>query len=432
MNKQFTLTIALLLFALTNVVQAQSVPTPGEPQQGAILFTNATIHVGNGQIIENGSLLFTDGKITAIGNDFAREASTQEIDATGKHIYPGLIALNTRLGLNEVEALRQTNDYDETGSLNPNVRSIIAYNTDSRVTPTVRSNGILFAQVAPTGGRLSGTSSIVQLDAWNWEDAAVKTDDALFLNWPSSLTYKGWWANPGGWEPSKQYDEQVQELNSYFAQAKAYAEGNHNSKNLRFEGMEGIFNGNKKLFIVTDRAADMIAAVNFAKGFGITPVIYGARESGRITDFLVENKVPVVLNAVHRTPTFEDDAVNSPYELPSKLHKAGVDFCLSYADFWQVRNLPFQVGTAIAHGLPKEQGLQAVTLNAAKLVGIDKDYGSLEVGKSASFVVVEGDLFDMNTSNVTHAYIDGRKVNLGNKQKDLYQKFSDKYGQDTK
>ena len=421
--------LMLIIFSVS--VQAQNVPSPGKQQSKPIVLTNATIHYGTGEVVENGELLFIDGKIVAIGNTVNRPENAEVTDYTGKHIYPGIIAANTILGLSEIGALRQTRDYNEVGNLNPNVRSIIAYNTDSRVTPTVRSNGILLAQIAPRGGRISGTSSVVQLDAWNWEDAAVHTDGGLYLNWPRSMRYSGWWAQPGGWEKSKNYDDQVEEIETYFAQAQAYSKRNTKTENLRFEGMKGLFSGDKKLYIRVNRAKDIIAAVTFGKQFNITPVIVGGAESYLITDFLREKQVAVILDAVHRTPTTADTDVNLPFKIPSVLHDAGIHFCLSYADYWQVRNLPFQAGTAAAHGLGKEEALRSITLSAAEILGIDEHFGSLETGKSATFIVTEGDLFEMQNGNVIDAYIQGRQVNLGNKQKDLYKKFSNKYNQET-
>lgn len=423
--KNLFLYLFLLIICLPG--RAQSVPSPAKAQTEPIVLTNATIHIGNGEVLAKASIIFENGLITDIGSSINQPANAKVIDYTGKHIYPGIIAANTILGLQEIDALRQTKDYNEVGELNPNVRSIIAYNTDSRVTPTVRSNGILIAQIAPRGGLISGTSSVVQLDAWNWEDAAVHTDGGLYIDWPRSIRYTGWWASPGNWEKREEYDEEIAHLTTYFAQAEAYSQRNPNTKNLRFEGMKGLFNGGKRLYIRVDRAKEIIAAVSFAEKFDIKPVIVGGVESYLITDFLREKDISVMLDAVHRTPRTEDTDVNLPFKIPSILHEAQVKFCLTYADYWQVRNLPFQAGTAVAHGLEKEEGLRAITLSVAEILGIDDRFGSLQKGKSATLFVSEGDVLNMYSSNVIDAYIQGRRIDLGNKQKDLYKKFSNKY-----
>ena len=208
--KIFLLSITFLL--AVNLIHAQSVPSPAKKQDTAILITHGTIHVGNGQVLENKMILVQLGKIVSIQDyNVATKFSFPyiEINATGKDIYPGLIAPSSQIGLAEIDAVRATRDGHEVGEFNSNVRSIISYNTDSRVTPTLRTNGVLLAQITPHGGIVSGTSSIVQLDAWNWEDAVYKADDGMWLNWPAIYSYNGWWAEPGGFVLNKEYDKHI-------------------------------------------------------------------------------------------------------------------------------------------------------------------------------------------------------------------------------
>jgi len=421
--------IALVAFGFSFQTQAQSVPNPAKEQSGTVVINNATIHIGNGELIEKGWIVLEDGKITGIHSmqeAVAVPSNARVINGEGKHVYPGLIAANTRLGLTEVDALRQTRDFNEVGGLNPNVRAIIAYNTDSRITPTIRSNGVLLAQVVPQGGRISGTSTVVELDAWNWEDAAYSLDDGVHMSWPSSFRRGGWWAEPGGTTKSKEYSNQIAEMRQLFAEAKAYAASTPAAKNLRLDAMKGLFSGDQLLYIRVNRAKDIISAVSFAKDYGINPIIVGGSESHLITDFLVENKTRVIINQTHRLPGSEDVDIDLAYKLPKLLDDAGVEFCLALPGAWEVRNLSFEAGSAAAHGLSKERALQAITLDAAKVLGIDDRVGSLEVGKDATLIITEGDILDMRTSNVTDAFIRGKKIDLGNKQKDLYKKFGDK------
>ncbi len=410
--------------------QAQSVPTPATEQSQPIVITNATIHIGNGEVIENGFVIIQDGKITGVHatqEAVGLPAGAKTVDASGKHVYPGLIAANTKLGLTEVDALRQTRDFREVGGLNPNVRSIIAYNTDSRVTPTIRSNGIMLAQIVPEGGRISGTSSIVELDGWNWEDAAYRTDDGIHMTWPNSFRRSGWWAEPGGIEKSKAYDKTINEMRQLFSEAKAYSKGKSATKNLRLEAMKGLFDGSKKLFIRVNLAKDIISAVKFAQNFGLKPVIVGGSESHLITDFLKENKISLIINQTHRLPGHEDSDIDQPYKLPKILDEAGIAFCMALPGSWDVRNLPFEAGTAAAYGMDKERALRSITLDAAKVLGISDRLGSIEVGKDATIIISEGDILDMKTSNVVEAFIQGKQIDLGNKQKDLFKKFEKKY-----
>ena len=426
---KFIIIILTLALGFSNL-SAQQVPA--KPQQKPMAITGGTAHIGNGEVVENAVIFFEKGKITGVmdGSTIRLDPEvTDIIDASGKHIYPGLIATNTNLGLSEVEALRQTRDFNETGQMNPNVRALIAYNTDSRVTPTVRSNGVLLAQIAPQGGRISGMSSVMQLDGWNWEDAQLLPDDGIFVTWPRMFTYSGWWAEPGGIKKSEKYDEQVSELKDFFAEAKAYAEKNDpKPKNLKFEAMKRVFSKNRSVFIRANYVKEIMAAVKFGQEFDVRVVIVGGNDAHLATDLLNKHNVPVILGPLHDLPSNDDQAIDLPYRRAKLLQDAGVLYCLSLEGFWQQRNLPFQAGTAVAYGLTKEQALQAITLNAAKILQLDGSVGTLEKGKDATLVISEGDLLDMRTSKVSHAFINGSEIDLDNKQKALYRKFSEKYG----
>ncbi len=423
-----------LIIVAAMPLQAQ-IPAPGKKQDKSILLLNGYAHLGNGKVIENSAVGFKNGKITLVADARTIKINPQDFDTIihieGKHIYPGLIAPNSTLGLVEIEAVRATRDFSEVGEFKPNVRSIVAYNTDSRITPTVRSNGVLMAQITPRYGLISGMSSVVQLDAWNWEDAAVKTDDGIHLNWANMYRSSGWWAEKGGISKNKKYQEQYSKVYRYFQEAKAYAaESNYAEKNLEFEAMRGIFDGSKTLFIHADFSKEIEEAIAFKKYFDIPKVVLvGGYESYLLTDQLKENNIPVMLRRIHSLPEYDDDAVDLPFTLPKKLFDAGILFCLENSgdmEAMQTRNLPFYAGTAAAYGLDKEQALQLITLNTAKILGIDSFCGSIEPGKDATLFVSDGDALDMETNNVILAYIQGRKVNLDNPQKYLYRKFKAK------
>jgi len=422
----------LLLSAV--LTYAQATISPAKPQSHLIIITGATIHIGNGQVISNGYIAFDKGKITAIGEGSTPNTGRAEIiNATGKQVYPGFICPVTTLGLIEVEeGARGTEDNSETGTLNPNVRSIIAYNTDSKVIPTVRSNGILLAQPTPDGGILSGQSSVVQLDAWNWEDAAYKTDIALHLTWPVIRT--GGRRRPpaaagaGQETPEETKQKALDGIENLFTQAKAYSEIQPAVINLRFEAMKGLFTGTKKLFINADGAREIIEAVNFAKKLGMQAVIVGGKESYLVTNILKQNNVPVIIRETQTLPARDEDDVYLPYKLPKILQDAGVLYGLTGIGFWRQRNLPFEAGQAVGYGLTKEQALSMITMNNAKILGIDKTTGTLEAGKDANLFISGGDALDMITLDVQAAFIQGRNINLDNLHKELYKKYVDKYG----
>ncbi|MGN7720612.1 amidohydrolase family protein [Chitinophaga sp. 22620] len=430
MQKIFIYILGLSL--CSTALRAQETVYPAKPQQGLVFLRNATIHVGNGQVIQNGTIGFNNGKIMAVGANVPIPAGDVKVfDANGQHIYPGLIAPESNLGLTEVESVRATNDYEEVGEINPSVRSIVSYNTDSKVIATLRTNGILLAQVVPQGGLLSGSSSVVQLDAWNWEDAAYKTDNGIHFFMPRLMPR----ANPFGGAAAgpatdavKAAMEKIASVKSFLREAQAYAAGGqHAETNLKYAAVKGLFNKSQKLFIHADLVKELIVAADFAKEFDIDVVIVGGTDAWMITDVLKKYNIPVILSQPHSLPVMADDDVDQPYKTPAQLQKAGVLFCISNEGFWQQRNLPFNAGTAGAYGMTKEEALSAITLNAAKILGIADKTGSLEVGKDANIVVSTGDILDMKSSVITRAYIQGREVSLEDKHKQLYERYKYKY-----
>ncbi|MFK7799402.1 MAG: amidohydrolase family protein [Aureispira sp.] len=417
---------------LSILIMSCLVLTTSTAQSNSLLYTNVTIHVGNGRVIENGQLGMNKGKIDWVGaqSQQAPKKYQQTIDGKGQHLYPGLIAPNTRLGLEEIQAVRATRDYAEVGRFNPNIRSIIAYNTDSYVTPTIRSNGILLAQIVPEGGRLSGQSSLVYTEADNWEDAAFALDNCVHLSWPSRIIYKGWWASPGGTERNQKYRDGLEAIRVYFDAAKAYAQKEKvERKNIKFETMKALFAKDKKLVVHVNDARAIMDAVKLLQPYGVDIVLQGATEAWQVADFIKENNIPIILGDVQRLPRREDSDIDQPYKTPALLQAKGIPFAFSQSaqGSWNTRNLMFQAGQAVAFGLDKEAALTALTLNTAKILGVDKRVGSLEVGKDATLLVSQGDLLDMRTSVVTAAYMAGKPVDLGNKQKDLNEKYRERY-----
>jgi imidazolonepropionase-like amidohydrolase len=398
-----------------------------------------TCHVGDGTVVNNCAVTFENGRITFIGDlsNVRIDASRYEIiEATEKHVYPAFHALASNLGLKEISRVRATRDYDEVGEYTPHVRSLIAYNTDSRVTPTVRSNGVLYAQITPVGATISGTSSIVQLDAWNWEDAAVSTDNVVHVNWNRIFSRTGWWSENEAAQARERYETEVSELYDFFEQARAYSHTEQPQPiNLRFEAMRGVFDGSKKVFIHAYYDKEIIAAITFARHFSLDAVLVGARDAWLLTDLIAESGYPVVLLKTHKLPSSSDEAIDLPYRTPALLADAGIDFALSLGigrhDFYNLRNLPFQAGNAVAFGLDYEKAVEAITLAPARIAGLDAELGSLAVGKQASMIISEGDALDMRSHKIVEAFIDGRRIDLDNKQKQLYRKFADKYGLET-
>ena len=420
-------TCYLLLSTFNLVAQTE---TPGAKQTKKVLLLNGVAHLGTGEVIKNSAIAFEEGKLTIVANAAAIKLDLSQFDTVirlneSQHVYPGFITPNSTLGLTEIGAVRMTHDYAEYGVFKPHVRAIVAYNAESRITTTVRSNGVLMGQITPRSGVISGTSSIVHFDAWNWEDAIIKKDDGVHLNWA------GMFSRWNG-KPNKNYEKTTANLNQFFMNALAYSKkGNHTEKNLRFEAMRGVFNGDKTLYVHANFIKEITEAINFSKKYKVAKmVLVGGSDAWMATDMLKENNVAVILKRVHSLPTRQEEDVYLPYKMPKKLFDAGVLFCLENSgdmEAMQTRNLPFYAGTAAAYGMSKEEALKLITLNTAKILGIDAMVGSLEVGKSATLFISEGDALDMRTNAVTTAFIQGRLVDVNNHQKKLYKKYSEKY-----
>jgi hypothetical protein len=425
----------LLIFAFFNQAISQN-PVVAPAQKKTTILDGGTIHTGTGNVIENGTIVFDAGKITFVGksSDFkADRTGADVIEVTGKHVYPGLIFPATSIGLVEIgSGVDVATDNRETGDLNPNVRAIVAYNTDSHVIPVLRSNGILIAQIVPVGSLLPGTSSVVQLDAWNWQDAAYKADNGIQLVWPRKTSAGG--RRGGGYfmppeSGTATYDNNVEELEKIFTDASAYAAVEKpKDTNLRLEALKGLFNGTKTLFISSTEPKGIMAAVAFGKRHGVKKmVLSGADESAwQVKDFLKDNNIPVLLADPLSVPKFDYSDTKMPFKLASMFKEEGILVGLTYSK-QAYGNLPFAAGQTVAYGLTKEEALQTVTLNTAKILGIDDKTGSLEPGKDANIVVSTGDILDMSTNNVEYAFITGRNISLDNKHKQLYHRFRAKY-----
>ena len=433
MNRLLFIVIVSFLTAIN--VAAQETVYPAPLHKGTIIIQNGTVHIGNGQVLSNASIKIVDDKIAEVSTGTISTTGAKVIDAKGKEVYPGLILSNSQLGLVEVNSVRATIDHTEVGTLNPSIRSLVAYNADSRVINTLKYNGILFANVVPSGGLISGTSSVVQLDAWNWEDAAYNIDGAMHFFMPSLVARPNPYAAFMGIDnrPAPDYVKQslarIEEVKQMFRDAKVYIANPPKQPNLKLEACRPLFEGKQKLFVHCDLAKEALVAVDFAKEFGFKVVIIGGSESWQVADLLKQYDIAVILSQQHSLPTTIDDDVDQPYKTAAILHKAGVLVAINDEDGQtRGRNLPFNAGTAATYGMGKEAALQAITLNAARILGIDKRTGSIEAGKDANIIIAEGDILDMRSSRLTNAFIQGREVSLENKHTQLYERYKKKYG----
>ncbi len=425
--------ITAWLIILNNILNAQETIYPVQQQNQLTFIINGTIHIGNGTIIENGIIKINKGKIEEVGKNIAIPADdVQTYDAKGKHIYPGLILPMSTLGLQEIGGIRSMQDFNELGEWNSNIRSISAYNADSKIINTLRSNGILLAHTAPQGSLIGGLSTIVQLDAWNEEDAGYKKDIGMNFYMPSLISRpigRGYGMGNQSNEAGKEALEKIEQVKAFFREAKAYTINNNGKKNIKLEATKTLFNKQAKLYIHCDQVKQMLIAIDFVKEFNFNVVIVGGSESWQIADLLKQNNIAVILGQLHELPEVEDDNIDQPYKLPSILQKAGVLFCINDDDSQnRGRNLSYNAGTAVAYGLGKEEALSTITLNTAKILGIEDRTGSIETGKDANIIIADNDVLDMRNSIISKAWIQGRDINLKDKHKQLYERYKYKYG----
>ena len=399
------------------------------------LLINGYLHVGNGDVMPTAAIGIIDGKIVSIKNAMTTRYEPSDwdtiIDVEGQHVYPGFVAPNSTLGLTEIDAVRATRDFQDVGEFNPHVRTQIAYNVESNVIETVLTNGVLFAQATPRGGIISGTSSVMFLAGWNWEDATILKDDGIHVNWPPATSGGGWWAEPAPKSINKDYANQKATIEGFFEMSLAYANNKEDDFDQRLEAMIGCFKGKKRVFFHADELQQLLDVIEFCEKYAIKyPVIIGGHDAYLLGARLKDSHIPIMLERVHKLPEFEDEPVDLPYQLPNLLQNQGVLFCLQNQgdmEAMNARNLPFQAGTAMAYGLTEEQAIQAISLSTCQILGIDEKYGSIEIGKSATLFVSQGNALDMRTNKVNLIMRDGKLIENTNFQEDLYLKYKKKY-----
>ena len=412
---------------------------PGEEQKRPIILKGGILHTVSTDVFEGYDILFSKGKIVRIEKNIMASPETDVYDVFGKHIIPGYIAPITRIGLVEIGLVKQTRDFAERGSFNPNVKANVSYNPDSDLIPITRSNGVLVVNSVPAGGRISGQSSVMMLDGWTWEQATLKHPSGLHINWPSMRMNYG--ANVKKSEKQQKeeiqksirdLDHMVRDVRAYFQRIKQRSRiaGERQKSDLRLESMIPFVVEKKKIFIHADEARQIKSAVEWAKKNDLKIIIVGGSDSWRLTDLLVKNNIPVVIDQVEKIPTRRFEPIHLPYKLPFLLKQAGVQFCLNtiigYPHDGNIRNLPNEAMRAAAYGLNKSEALRSITLSTAEILGVDDMIGSLDIGKDATFFISETPPMEMNPK-ILMAFIQGKEVDLNNHQKMLYKKYQEKY-----
>ncbi len=415
---------------------------PG-PQDMPVAITNATIHPVSGPVIDKGFVLFDKGLITEVGpmgEGRAFIATTRIIDAKGLHVYPGLIAAVSQIGLREIESVRPSNDINEVGEATPEACAASAVNPDSTLFPVTRANGVLAAGIFPVGGLIPGRASVIRFEGWTPAEMTVKEDAGLVISWPQMRTVTAWWMDKSEDDQRKDIAKSLARLRDIVGTARAYLaqkdgpEGGALPLDLRWEAMRGSFGRTGKpaatpVFVEAQEYDQITAAVAFCLEHGMRPVIVGGRDAPLCAPLLKKHDVPVIVLGTHQMPRRDDSAFDEPFTLPARLAAAGIRFCMASGEETpHERNLPYNAGRAVGYGLDHDSGLKAITLWPAQILGVGEVLGSLEVGKEATLIVADGDPFEVSTGT-RMAFIQGKAIDLANKQSALAEKYREKYTQ---
>jgi len=426
----------VVLPAATALGQSRQIPAAA--QSNPVIITSTTVHTVTGPTIEDGYVVFNNGVILDVGQGIPPDVRNAKfVNGDGLHLYPGLVATDTTLGLVETNAVDVTHDYAELGDITPEVRAAVAVNPDSELIPVARANGILTAVVFPRGGLVAGRGSIIRLDGWTWEQMTIVPDAGLVISWPRTEPdmRETWWRPKP--KPEKEQREAIEKnlrrIDTLFDDAadylKAVGADPAQQTDLRYEALRNVLAGRTPIFARASTQGQIESAVSWATRRDLDIVIVGGREAGKAAAMLREHDIPVIIGGLHSLPGHRDDPYDEPFTLPARLYDAGVRFAIaSGSGAAHERNLNHNAATAVAFGLAHDQALRAVTADAAAILGIGDTHGAIEVGKAATLIVTTGDPLQITTDTLI-AWIDGRQIDLGNRHKALYEKYTEKYRQ---
>lgn len=399
---------------------------PGESQKNPVLIKNATVNTVSNGVLKNTDILIKDGLIANIGKIEVVTANTITIEAKGKHVYPGIIALHNWLGLQEVEAVRASVDFWEVGDINPNIYGHIAFDYDSRVVPTVRSMGITHTQVTPLGNLIMGQSSLMKLDAWNMNDGIAKAGTGLHIDWPDIGYRLDIWQDKDRAAQQEAREKAIDTLLTAFDDAKAWLVSDQSTLDQRWTAMSNALKGEQKVYIHATDAREIAEVLAFVQEYQLKAVLVGATDAHLMLDQIKAQNIEVIYDGAFGVPSNDDDAYDHMFTLPGQFAAAGIPFAISISQSWDIRNLPFAAGNTVAHGLDRQKALEAITLTPAKILGVDDMLGSIEIGKQASLIISKGDILDFTGHPVETMMIEGRMVDLNNHHKKLYKKYQQK------
>jgi len=432
MSKRVT-AFACAFFAGSLFAQSVIPNSPGKKLTVAI--RNATIYPVTSAPIENGTIVFANGVISAVGKDAAVPSGATVIDGSGMRVYPGLIDSGSHVGLLEIESVPGSVDTAELGDINPNARAEVAVNPHSNVIPVTRVNGITTVVTEPAGGIISGSSALIQLAGWTPQEMTLKAPLSMHIRFPR-IRAGEFSEQPQDEEAVKEarknYTKQIDKLRDAFRDAQAYAKAEgaraKDAKTARFdrdvvlEALVPVVEGREPVVMHANLERDIRAAIKFADEFKLKMILADAVDAAKVIPDLKKRNIPVILGPILALPPREDDTYDLVFTNAKALNDAGIPFSIQTQDAHNARNLPYQAAACAAFGLPKEVALQSVTINAAKILGVADKIGSLEPGKIANVIVTDGDPLEIVTQ-VKRLFIGGEEISLETNQTLLYDKF---------
>ena len=394
-----------------------------------------------GAPIENGTVVIRDGKIAAVGANIEIPAGAQVIDATGLEVYPGMFDAATQIGLGEISQVSATLDVTELGDYNPELVAATAVNPASAYIPVTRANGITEVIAAPGtagfdaqgGGLITGQASAFNLAGWTMEDMQLNRSVAMVINWPSIQTRTFDFATFSIKEKAysdakKEYDKSVNELSDWLNRARHYAQAKDKGspalyeRDLKLESLVPVVQGKLPVLVIADDERDIRNAVEFCTKQNLKMILGSGAEAWKVKDLLKEKKIPIILGPTERIPDKEDTPYDKPMTQPSELFAAGIPFAFSSFGTSFSRRLPQYAGASVAYGLPHDEALKAVMLNAAQIFGLGDQLGTLEAGKLGNVIVTNGDPLEIQTQ-VKYLFIKGQLTSLANRHSDFYEQY---------
>ncbi len=417
---------AFMLFLLLSMGGSMAMAqTPAPAQEGPIAITGGTIHTITNGVIEEGIMVFEDGIITGIGQDLSIPEDAEIIDATGKHVYPGFIQGQSTIGLMEIARIRESTDLQETGAINPNIRAQVAFHSASEHLPVAAVHGVTTVVPTPRGSLIAGMPAAMMTDGWTWEEMTLREGLGMIIEWPSM-------------RDKDDYARQTALLEEAFEKARRYQRAReaaaedpdlHHPPDVRWKAMKPVLEGEMPVFISVGEVRQVQAAIAWAKKENLQMVLAGRRDLDLVADQLATENIPVMLTGVISGPARNWEGYDEGYHIPRKLYEAGVDFMIAGdAGAASTYRIHHHAASAVAFGLPEEKALRAITIDAARILGIDDLVGSLETGKHATFMITDGNALEMWTKK-EQVYIQGREIQMLDKHKRLYKHYKEKHRQ---